>query len=198
MKACFGIMLVLCLLASAGDSYQLGSRASKSSSTTRLSRARLNSRKLPVDAESPLDRRGFVGSAITLASALLPIRVSAKTGDPWSTRWEQTSPILEKLRMFEQVSSDVTTYDKELADPTDKTTNQSTKNLVPVLKLIDALEEIAEGAIAAKTDAEVEGVKEKIMKVTEALPSKKKSRSDDVLNVPGLKVRWTGRQCRRY
>lgn len=100
--------------------------------------------------------------------------------------------------MFEQVSSDVTTYDKELADPTDKTTNQSTKNLVPVLKLIDALEEIAEGAIAAKTDAEVEGVKEKIMKVTEALPSKKKSRSDDVLNVPGLKVRWTGRQCRRY
>ena len=96
--------------------------------------------------------------------------------------------------MFEQVSSDVTTYDKELADPNDKTTNQSTKNLIPVLKLIDSLEEISSAAAVAKTDAEIKAVQSSILSVTSNLPSKSKKKglkpsAEDPLNVPGLKVR---------
>ena len=44
------------------------------------------------------DRRRFMASTLALGLGLVPFRASAKSGDPWETRWEQTSPMLEKLR----------------------------------------------------------------------------------------------------
>jgi len=112
----------------------------------------------------------------------------AASGAPWESSPVQTSPVLEKFRKLEQTEKDLLMYQSELADPNDKTTNQSVERLIPLLRLLDLLKGIATKAEtleseegAAKLLAEVEAVANK-------LPAKAKRREGDVVNVPGLKL----------
>merc|ERR1719440_2314855 len=72
-----------------------------------------------------------IGVGVGVVGAANPGAAVAATGNPWETSPIQTSPVLEKIRKLEQTEKDLLMYQSELADPNDKTTNQSVERLIP-------------------------------------------------------------------
>jgi len=113
-------------------------------------------------------------------------KANAASGDPWTM--SKPSPVMEKFRKLEQTEKDLLMYDSELADPNDKTTNQSVERLIPLLRLLDLLKGIAEEAEKATNEKDTGRILEEIGKVAEKLPAKAKRKEADLVNVPGVKL----------
>jgi hypothetical protein len=79
-------------------------------------------------------------------------------------------------------------YQSELADPNDKTTNQSVERLIPLLRLLDLLKGVASKAEAVESFEEAASLLVECSAIADKLPAKAKRKEGDLVNVPGLKL----------
>ena len=79
-------------------------------------------------------------------------------------------------------------YQSELADPNDKTTNQSVERLIPLLRLLDLLKGVSAKAEAIESFEEAKTLLAECGSIADKLPAKAKRKDGDLVNVPGLKL----------